>query len=170
MAQCYKFAIVRFAPDDTRDERLNVGAVIFTKTGLDIRVSQRLQKVRVLSAAIDIVMLRHLIENLKSIDNRLRDSEIDAESRAKMLSRGGPLILSEAGTFVADDQRAYEARVASIMKAMVDPEPAPYRLREKRTKLLTQVKRSFNEQNVLAARGEGLESHRIVSRYELAPD
>jgi len=165
MAQCYKFAIVRFAPDDTRDERLNIGAVIFTDTGLDIRVSQHLKKVRVLSAAIDIEMLRQLIENLKSIDDSLRVSGINEESRAKMLSRGGPLNLSEAGTFVAEDQRAYEARVSSIMKAMVDPEPAPHRLREKRTKLLTQVKRSFNREHVLAAKGEDLASHRLVSTW-----
>jgi hypothetical protein len=55
-----------------------------------------------------------------------------------------------------------------LFKAMVDPEPAPLRFREKRSKLLTQVKTLFRQERVLANKGEALDSHRIVPSYELA--
>ena len=168
MAQYYKFAIIRFAPDDTRDERLNIGIVIFTDTGVDIRMPLSLKKIRALSPAIDTVILRELMENIKEIDSSFGITGIEISQRIKRLSRVGPLTLSEAGTFVAQDERAYENRISSIMKTMVDLELVPHRVKEKRTKLLTQVKQSFNRQHVLATKGEDLDSHRIVSRYELA--
>jgi hypothetical protein len=34
MANFYKYAIVRLAPDDARDERINIGVVVFADTGL----------------------------------------------------------------------------------------------------------------------------------------
>jgi hypothetical protein len=65
MAHCYKFAIVRLAPDTVRDERINVGAVVFSDDDLDVRVSRRLDKVRAISAAADVDMLRDLVENMR---------------------------------------------------------------------------------------------------------
>ena len=46
MAHYYKFAIVRLAPDDARDERVNIGLVVLADHGLDVRISKRLEKVR----------------------------------------------------------------------------------------------------------------------------
>ncbi len=168
MAHCYKFAIVRLAPDDARDERINIGAVILTEHGLDVRISKRLEKARALSAALDTGMLRELIENLKHLDERFRTAGVEGDARLKMISRIGPLSLSNAGTFVAEDMNAYEDRVTSLFKAMVDPEPAPLRIREKRSRLFTQVKTLFRQERVLANKGEALDSHRIVPSYELA--
>ena len=94
MAQYYKFAIIRFAPDDTRDERLNIGIVIFTDTGVDIRMPLSLKKIRALSPAIDTVILRELMENIKEIDSSFGITGIEISQRIKRLSRVGPLTLS----------------------------------------------------------------------------
>jgi hypothetical protein len=168
MAHCYKFAIVRLAPDDARDERINIGAVVLTEHGLDVRISKRLEKARALSAALDTGMLRELIENLKHLDERFRAAGVEGDARLKMISRIGPLSLSNTGTFVAEDMNVYEDRFTALFKAMVDPEPAPLRFREKRSKLFTQVKTLFRQERVLANKGEALDSHRIVPSYELA--
>lgn len=167
MAHFYKFAIVRLAPDDARDERLNIGVVIATNHGLDVRISKRLDKARVISAAIDTDMLRELVGNLKAVDARLHSSGMSDDARLEMISRIGPLSLSKVGSFVAHDMNAYENRVASILVALVDAEPAPQRIRQKRSKLLTQVKDFFRQERVLAKRDETLDSHRIVPSYEL---
>jgi hypothetical protein len=50
---------------------------------------------------------------------------------------------------------------------LVEPEPAPVRPRVKRTKLFSQVKKSFHDKRVLARENEGLDSHRIVAAYKL---
>jgi hypothetical protein len=168
MARSYKFAIVRLAPDDARDERINIGAVVLNEDGLDVRVSKRLERVRALSAAIDSSMLRDLTLELRDLDHRMREAGAgSADERLEMLSRVGPLTLSRSGTFSAENVDAYEARLASIMRSMVEPEPAAARIREKRSRLLTQMKKAFRRERVLAQPGEDLKSHRIVSAVEM---
>lgn len=167
MAHLYKFAIVRLAPDDARDERINIGVVVLNELSLDVRISKRLEKARAISAALDVSLLRELVDNLTSLDQRIRDSGVEEKSRIEMLSRIGPLSLSKIGTFEAGDAQAYESRIASIFKAMIDPEPSLLRFREKRSKLFSQVKTLFRQERVLAKKDETIDSHRIVPSYEL---
>jgi hypothetical protein len=168
MAHSYSFAVVRFAPDDARGERLNVGLVVFNDESLDIRLAKRLEKIRSISAALETKTVQDVIENLGNLDEKIRDDGlVDAASRRSRLSSVGPISLSEIGTFVAESASSYEDRVASILRIMVDAEPAPARLRAKRSKLLTQVKSSFRQERVLAKPDEKLDSHRIVSSFQL---
>lgn len=168
MAHSYSFAVVRLAPDDVRGERLNVGLVVFNDGSLDIRLAKRLEKIRSISAALEPKTVQDVIENLGTLDEKIRDyGLVDAASRRSRLSSVGPISLSEIGTFVAESALSYEDRVASILRVMVDAEPAPARLRAKRSKLLTQVKSSFRQERVLAKPDEKLDSHRIVSSFQL---
>ena len=79
--------------------------------------------------------------------------------------RVGPVSLSEMGTFSAATVDEYETRVASVMRALVDPEPSTPKVREKRSRLLTQVKQAFRKERVLALRGEDIGAHRLVSSF-----
>ena len=167
MAHFYNFAIIRVAPDDARDERLNIGAVVFNEHGLDIRISKKLEKVKAISSAIDISSLRNLLDNLRGLDEQIRISASTVEVRAKMISRVGPISLSTLGKFEAGNSQDYDLRLAAIMKAMVEPEPAFFRPREKRSKLLTQVKSIFRQEGVLAKKDEDLDSHRILTAFEI---
>jgi hypothetical protein len=162
VANCYKFAVVRLAPDETRDERINVGVVVMSNDGLDVRISRRLDRARALSAAIDIEMLRESIENLRGVDEQLREARTDEAGRFAWLSRMGPLALSPPGTFSAEDAAAYETRIESIFKAMVDPEPPLARAHQKRSNLVAQIKKAFKDARVLAAKDETIDSHRVI--------
>ncbi|WP_441237105.1 DUF3037 domain-containing protein [Bradyrhizobium sp. 930_D9_N1_4] len=168
MAHSYSFAIIRLGTTDARDERLNVGVVVFDRQGLDVRVGRRVEKVRALSAGVEVDTLRELVANLSAMDERLHGGgDVDVNDRHADLKALGPLSLSPLGTFVAEHASEYEDRVKSILSAMVDVEPAPRIVREKRSKLLTQVKRVFKEQRVMAKRDEDLSSHRILTAFEL---
>lgn len=167
MARCYKFAIVRLAPDAARDERINVGAVVFSEDGLDVRVARRLDKIRAISAAVDPETVRELLENLRGVDERLRASGTDEAMRFRMLSSIGPITLSPLGIFEASDAASYDARLEAIVKSMVDPEPAPPRMREKRSRLITQIKYQFKRERVLARKDETLDAHRVLTSFEL---
>lgn len=168
MAHSYSFAIIRLGTNDARDERLNVGLVVFQGEKLDVRVGRRVDKVRALSAGVEVATLRDLISNLVHIDEALqRERPLDIAERHARLRAIGPLSLSPLGTFIAEYATDYEARVSSILGTMVDVEPAPRVVREKRSRLLTQVKRIFREERVMAKKDEDLSSHRIVTAYEL---
>ncbi|WP_247494594.1 DUF3037 domain-containing protein [Bradyrhizobium sp. 164] len=168
MAPSYKFSVVQLATEEDRGERLNVGVVIFNEDRLDIRVGRRLEKVRAISAAIDPDDVQRALEGMSTLDQKLRDGGAEFSDRLKFLSKLGPLTLSKFGVFEAEGASSYETRVAAILKALVDAEPAPLRSKEKRSKLLTQMKRIFRDEKVLAKRHEDLSSHRIVSQYEVA--
>jgi hypothetical protein len=168
MARSYNFAIIRLAPDDGRDERMNVGLVVFNDGSLDVRTPPKLDKVRAISAAADPEVLRALISSLADIDARFRDTGAGTiAARRAAIGSVGPLQLSDIGSFLAETASDYEDRLSSIIRTMILAEPAPRKVREKRSKLLKQVKGMFRQERVLAKRDEDLSSHRIVSGFEL---
>jgi hypothetical protein len=61
MARSYKYAVIRFAPNAIRGERLNIGALIVNDLGVDVRVTRRLERVKAISAAIDYDYLKSLL-------------------------------------------------------------------------------------------------------------
>jgi hypothetical protein len=168
MARSYRFAIIQFAPDEVRGERLNVGVIILREESLDLRITRRLERIRAMTAAVDFESIKGLIDNMHGLDRILRETEaVGFEARLQNISKVGPLRLSQAGSFVAESSTAYEDRVASLMRLWVEPEPAAKQMKEKRSRLFSSVKKIFRRERVLAKRDEGLESHRIVPAYEL---
>lgn len=169
MVQSYKFAIVRLAPEGVRDERINIGAVVFGHDDVDVRLPRRLDKARVISAALDHDAIRELAETISARDFEIRQAGIsDPEARLRAIGRIGPLTLSRLGAFACSSEREYEARLSSIFQSIVEPEPAPKLPRLKRSRLLTQLKRALREERVLAAKDEDLTSHRVVAGVPLA--
>jgi Protein of unknown function (DUF3037) len=124
MAHCYSFAIVRLGTNDAREERLNVGLAVFNGEKLDVRVGRRIDKVRALSAGVEMNTVRELISSLSKIDETLLlEKPLDIATRHAELRQFGPISLSSLGSFTAETGTDYESRVASILKAMVDVDP-----------------------------------------------
>jgi len=169
MVQSFKFAVVRLAPGGVRDERINIGVVVFQNDGVDVRLPRRLDKIRVLSSAIDQAKVRELATLINDRDASLRSSGVeDAEARFRAIGKIGPLSFSQLGSFSCSSARDYESRIASLFQHVVDPEPAPKTIRSKRSRVLTQLKRALREHRVLARPDENLHSHRVVSNLSLA--
>src|SRR4051812_3013270 len=113
MAPSYKFAIVRLSPNDARDERLNIGVIVFLDSGIDVRPARRIDKVRAISAAVEPKTISQLLSNLLTVDNALRDRGVEkSEARHSQMAELGPISLSNLGTFVSETAADYEARVA----------------------------------------------------------
>ena len=167
MAHCYKFAIVRLAPDDARGERINIGALVLNGDSIDVRITKRLEKVRAISGAIDLDKLRSLITNFKTLDLQGRSIGVPDDERFDFLSKWGPISLSAPGSFLAHDLQSYETRISTIMTDMVECEPAPLIFREKRSRLLTQMKSSLRQERILGKKDDPIECHRIVPSYKL---
>lgn len=165
MAASYSFSIVRLSSNDARDERLNVGLLVFKGDALDLRMSKRLDKVRSMSSAIDATVVRELMSNIAALNERIPDKELVAQ----LLNSGrlGALSLSASGNFSAQDEGVYETRVASLMRQLVDPEPSTQPSRSKRTRLFTNVRATLKRERLIALSGEDLGSHRIIPRYQL---
>jgi hypothetical protein len=169
MVQSFKFAVVRLSPGGVRDERINVGLAVFSDDDIDVRLTPRLDKIRVLSAALDQEIIRELSDSIAQRDLETRVAGVlDANARRVSIGDVGPLVLSTLGTFTCSSEREYEARIESIFAAVINPEPAAPIVREKKSKVLTQLKKALREQKVLARNDEGLGSHRVVPNLLLA--
>lgn len=162
MEVSYKFALIRLSPDSLRGERLNVGVIVWHKEWVDVRYPRSLEKVRALSHALTPEMITGLLSEIEKSYAKLSNNNVSSEVWRTMIFGSGPLSLSQTGTFVAENQSSYDARIESLLADFVNPEPAPKIIRDKRTRLLTQMKKLFRSERVLAKKDEDLSSHRIV--------
>lgn len=170
MNHSYKYAIAQLEANPSRGERLNIGIVVFDPEGLRIHSARNLEKVRAISAAIDREMVEQALQNLTILDQSLQsDGLVALGERMDALSRVSALAFSPVGRFFADSAGEYEISIHRLLTQLVEPEPAPIKARPgKKTRLLSSIKSAFKSEKVLARKGEGIESHRIVLNQSLA--
>ena len=161
------FAIIQFAAHPARDERLNVGLIVFHKNSLDVRLSKRLDRVRALSAALDVDQVRAALINLNELDNYARSTGATSPTeRLAQIASLAPVQFSALGSLHSPSSSEYEKAVASLLRKLVEPEPAPLKtIRGRPSKLLTTLKKAFRQERVLARKGEDIDSHRILSKH-----
>ncbi len=168
MSHCYKYAIAQFPADAIRNERLNLAIVVFQPDRLDIRVPKSLDKLRAISAAVDLDAVRGSLTELIALDDFVRSSSVDISERIKFLQQASPIAFSGVGEFYAHDQSAFDASLDRLLTRLVEPERALARHIRRPTRLLREVKLAFQSERVLAKKGEGLEAHRIVVNHKVA--
>lgn len=169
MARFAKYAIARLNAHPARDERLNIGLIIFSEDGLDVRIGRRLEKVRAISAALDPAQLRDNLLQLVTVDHALRRQGMDTpDARRDALSDLGLANLSPLGDIDISSTAAYENAIHSLMIGIIEPEPARAKFNAKRTRLLSVVKNALKRERILAHEGDDLSQHRVVPNVSLA--
>ena len=170
MSHCYNYAIAQLCANPVRAERLNLGLVVFNEDRLEVFPGRNLEKVRAISSALNVGIVELALSQLPSLyDHVLENGASTLDVRLSELASFSPIGFSALGQFFARDADSFNLIVERLVKQLVDPEPAPARVvREKKTKLLASVKSAFKSEKILARKGEGLESHRVVVNEELA--
>lgn len=161
------FAVVQFAAHPARDERLNVGLIIFHENSLDVRLSKRLDRVRTLSAALDLDQVRASLENLRELDAYVRSSgALTAAERLAGIASLAPVQFSSLGLLHSPSSSEYESSISALLQKLVEPEPAPQRIiRGRPSGLLSSLKKAFKHERVLAGKGDDIDSHRIIPKH-----
>lgn len=170
MARWYSFAIARLAAHPNRDERLNVGLVVFDGEHLDVHAARNLDKVRAISAALDVEAVRASILRLSDLDKMLQAAEGQSApaERLAALATISPLEFSELGQFESYSDASYKQSITQILGRLIEPEPAPMRKMARRSRLLSSLKAAFRTERVMARKGEDLSAHRVVAGWPLA--
>ena len=170
MSRSYKYAIARFSTGSTRDERLNLALVILKENELEVRLPRSLDKLRAISAALDIDMVRDAVQQLPDLDSYVRQQgALDPEARLNELAQIAAVSFSRLGEFFAPSADLYNQCLNRLVSQLIEPEAAPSRdLKRRNTKLLADVKSAFKAERVLARKGEGLDTHRIVMNHKVA--
>lgn len=169
MARCYKFCLLAFDAPAPRNERLNIGLVVFLDGRLDVRLLRSLRKLSALSLAFNEESIRLAAQNLSRLDTQLSEPGDGPEERLSQLDAMSPFRFSPMAHFIAPSAAVYEEEVALILRTFVEPEPAPRGpIRGKATALTASLRKAFRSDRILAAKGEDLEAHRVVTNVELA--
>lgn len=169
MARCFKFSLLAMRVPAPRDERLNVGVVIFGDSQLDVRILRSLRKISALSLAFNEEVVRAAALNLIDLDKQFSKDGNSPEVRLEHLRAIAPFDFSPMAFFVAPTANAYEEEISTLLRTFVEPEPAAKQaIKGKVTALSAALKKSFRNDRILAAKGEDLSAHRVVTNVELA--
>ena len=101
MARSYKFVVLNFASHPLRGEKLNVGLVIESDQGLEVRCPPHLEKLRAISAALDIDGIKQDLHQLPSTMAKLGTVKLLNESFAKAVADWSPFSVAHSGEFDA---------------------------------------------------------------------
>lgn len=169
MAETAKYAVVRLDAPASRGERLNVGLLVFQDSGLDIRLGRRLDKVKAISASLDIDILRQNIMELQHIDESFRaDGHSSARIRYQYVCGLGLASLSSLSSFEYTSPYVYEDTIARLLESLVEPEPAIVRVKPKRSRLLSVIKMALKKERILGQPGDDLDYHQVIPEVKLA--
>ena len=168
MARCCKYSLLRVDARAPRGERLNLGIVVLEDTKIEVYLPKSLRKLHAMSSAFDEDTFRRAADNLCLIDEYVRTTCTHQAERLAQLEELSPFAFSEVGEFFFHSQESYDQQISSLLRRLVEPEPAPVRVKEKSSPLLSMVKKAFRQERVLAKKGEDISNHRVVSGLQLA--
>lgn len=161
MAHIYNFAIIQAVPDRLRDERVNIGVLVFRPDGIDVRISETRKLSAISSRAWD-ADIKSFSEMMRKLDN----ADTPAEERLRSLNAlGASIRLSELGWFEASTELEFDRMVRDVARSMV---MKPKRKRHNDAPpLASEITSALREKKLLANKDETIESGLVVPGYEI---
>lgn len=161
MARSYKYSVLRVVPDARRGECVNIGLVVFTDRGVDVRILPSLAKVTALNGEVDLATLRELPRVLAEWTTGV--SEV--ESAHALLCNLGIATVSALGSVEVRSESEYERTVSRLMRTLVNPVTAPRQ--PYGTRIKTELRSKFRRSNLLGDKSSAIAEHLIVEDYPI---
>jgi hypothetical protein len=145
-----------------------LGIVVLGEADIDVHLPKSLKKLQAMSSALSENSVREAAASLHAIDAFVRPLCSADSDRLAKLAELSPFDFSDTGEFFAHSQESYDIEIQRLLRRLVEPEPAPVKLRYKSSPLLSMVKRAFRQERVMAKKGEDLSTHRVIAGLQLA--
>ena len=169
MSEKTPFTLLQIVPDRLRGEVLNVGIVLHTETGPDLRLRMLPSRLKALAPSYSRVNLEEWRQAWLASLQRFES----ASQRWSWLKEAmAPLHLSETGgTILAESQDDLEAQVEGLLERLVMPPrttAAAARPRVRRSGLHSQLTTWLRAQHLYSSKIQDLSKNRVVSGYPLS--
>jgi hypothetical protein len=164
MVRTYKYAILQVMPDLRREERVNIGIVVFRESGLDIRVTET-RKIRALAGGSWDSEIGVFTQALTRIDSPQGDT--DTRLRASSVIQN-QFSLQKTGWFRADSADAYDRAVRDILQTTV-AKPKPRRQRDS-SSIAGEISSDLRNAEILASKDDLLESGKVFRNYPVTQE
>lgn len=170
MGRSYNYVIAQLEANPMRGERLNVAIVVFDNDRLNVHRARNLDKLRAISGALNTNVVEQALANLCVTDSGvIEDAPIDTAERLNALQTLSPFSFSALGQFFSESPETYEHTISRLLTQLVEPEPTPKPSKPlRRSRLIGALKAAFRAERILAEKGEGIDSHRILAHEPLA--
>lgn len=160
----YSYSIIRITPNPVRAESINVGFVVMTPDGPDVRIVETAQKI---NAITNNFTLDNLADLSTKIDSLLRGS-LTLESAINFFQ--GSITLSAPGSFRATDDKEYLKNINEINKLYISPDKSRVKMPVTQKRILTELKNEFTKVGLLGKSLSEIDNHKVVHKYPLAED
>ncbi|MBN4182444.1 DUF3037 domain-containing protein [Pseudomonas savastanoi pv. phaseolicola] len=160
----YDYSLIKYMPSLKRGEIVNIGLIVFNKSGIDTRMLSGAAKLRLLdgsSTIDDITEFEYVLEQAKGLYNKQEDI-VNFLGMFKNAFK-----LSPKATFAIDHAGQYESQVARLFNDLVKP----FSVREsvkKSSRIQTLLKHKFESMNLLAKSADELSYHKVVQNYNFS--
>jgi hypothetical protein len=164
MASSFRFAVIQARPDTGRGEQVNVGLIVETAQGFDVRFPE-IRKLKPLTGhswnAVSEAYVRNAAQAWAT------RADIDALRRSDEWS-SEVFILGEPGLILADTPIQYEQRVKSILDYFVSK---PVLSRAQRQEAInSQIAKVFRKDGLLREGTETIEDHKVVPNFTVSEE
>lgn len=161
-----KYSILRFRPDEMRDESVNIGIAVFHEGEAQFFFSKNDRKIQALAPGADESFLDDLKQTFQSLTQHVDDIVHQHEA----ISDLGSVIASEPAFLDSSSFRDVNEMGEHLLRILVHPKrlrgAAEFQIRT----LRGTVEQYFSTKNLLSHDTKDLASHKVVKRFAIADD
>lgn len=162
MGSIYNYAVLQVIPDIRRDERVNIGIIVFAPDGLDIRITET-RKIQALASGSWDSEIATFSETLKKLDMPSEDPRLRVKAMSIVENQ---FSMQKSGWFDARNAAEYEFNVRDILAAMVN-KPRRQRHRESST-VVAEISAVLRHANILAGKDDTMDSGKVVRNFAVS--
>lgn len=163
MAQSFSFAVLQAVPSRVRSERVNVGLVVATPDGIDLRAPE-LRKLLMLTGHEWTGIATAYHERLNAEWRQCKDLD---ELRDSLGASSQIFSLSEMGSLDSKPED-YEEGIRAILRRYVD-RPRLSRS-ERQQRINYEIARTLRNAGVLSQKGQTINDHKVVRQYVISDE
>jgi hypothetical protein len=164
MARSFKYAIIRFCPDERRGESVNIGIAIFIDGQIDIRFANSFAKAQALFPNLSFDGLHGFPARINELLSQFRS----ITEQHSFLREYGPITASELGRFEISSDEQYEPQVQRLLNDFVIPPRAKSTPRAKTGVLKRNVSDTFRLSGLLGRSPEDIDLHKVVPEFPVS--
>lgn len=158
----YEFSMIKISPDMVRGEVFNIGLIVFKPNGTDVRLTNSLNKIRMLGNEFCEKNLNKVAEDIRWVSSNVEEpKDICSFFREQ-------IIISDPGFFTVQNADEYERKVHELLVNYIDPEKVASKHYRKR--ITTNLKQKFIEYGIFGEDQGDIKNHKVIPSYPIAAD
>lgn len=165
-----QYSLLRFQPDASRQEVVNIGAVLFTPDGAKTLVARNLAKVLALDPNTSLMRVQAMASNLAMAIDAFGRSGLSPAQICEQLghARSGITLMPPGDLLVQG--RSAEDLLAEIERDLVNTPARRKVVAPRVSRLHTELRASFRSARILGSEPGDISRHLVVPNFPIDPD